>query len=257
MTTQEAIAADITRAHGLDLEAARILGVKGPTSRERTRGPYVERIRAAGQTGPESARALIEDADRLYWGVVVDHKWILHRRVKADSDSLHEALLGMIKAAHRFDPKRRIKFEVYARAWIRDALDLAPDLSVQVYVPTRGRRRRAQLQAAMKGLNGHASVEAAAKVVGCEGWGAQRLLASHLEPDGIVDLADRPVIQGAAPWLLRALEDLPEVQREALVRRHLAGDSDAEIAQRLGVEAGAVGGHIDAAVEALQGEDRG
>lgn len=50
-------------------------------------------------------------------------------------DAIQEAMVGLIKAANRFDSSRNIAFHHYAQIWIRESLQLASIRELPVHVP--------------------------------------------------------------------------------------------------------------------------
>jgi RNA polymerase sigma-70 factor (ECF subfamily) len=73
--------------------------------------------------------------------------------------------------------------------------------------------------------------------------------AEHIEPDGAANPADAIAVRLA---LIAALRALPERQRQAVVLRHLAGLSQAQVARALGVRPGTVAQHVHRGIAALR-----
>ena len=77
--------------------------------------------------------------------------WRYRSRGVAFEDLVGAGNVGVIEAAHRFDPNRGVKFGSYAGWWIRKAIVESLHAGVSmVAVPRSVARRRQQVMAAMK-----------------------------------------------------------------------------------------------------------
>lgn len=128
----------VRRAHALEAEAqamlpaelvdehlARLRGLS-PGARRTTRGTLAQALRDAGAAwdgdGAPRARALLAEADGLYWTVALGWEHFALRSVPRfhglDLEDVRQwCRVGLYQAATRFDPERGISFATYARWW--------------------------------------------------------------------------------------------------------------------------------------------
>lgn len=127
-------------------EAARVLGRAGGHS-ERTRGKWVERLGEAVQVATQAGRAderhrEAARAAREAWDTGEALRWELAMTAKPiaigearklggawldQQDLIQEGVIGLLEAARRYDPERKIRFHTYARWWVRAQMTRAID----------------------------------------------------------------------------------------------------------------------------------
>jgi len=112
--------------------AQRIL-VRSPKRKERTRAGSVNRLERAlnavasdPQVDSPSLRALLHEAASLRWGLAESVQHVAYgearklARVQYSAEDLaQDGMIGIYKAALRFDPGRGVRFTTYARWWAR------------------------------------------------------------------------------------------------------------------------------------------
>ena len=189
-------------------------------------GLYQETLRKT-VTGP--AKALLSKADTLYWQVVTQMLPWLRGQAKAHgrrvglpfADALQSACLGCYRAALRFDPTRGFCFITYAQHWVRQSVDRAKvvdlDLHYGIVRVTSGEH---PIQLALR-------LDAPTGEDGSIRWRDQLVAAS---PDILADLEH----QGAMQQIQGLLDQLPPRQREVLLA-YAGGETFAAIGKRFGV----------------------
>ena len=119
-------------------EAEAILGRRGPR-KERTRARHVDRIIEAVEacptlceTRPEirpqvgEARRHLDEAEALRWTLAMSGLRVARGEARklacsmmGAEDLIQEGIIGLLRAAKRFDADREIRFSTYARWWVR------------------------------------------------------------------------------------------------------------------------------------------
>lgn len=149
-------------------------------------------------------------------------------------DMTQEGLIGLLRAARRWDPGRGLKFSSLAVPCIRDAISTA--------WTTRSRRRLRSATPDRSGWPGWNDWEERclsldAPLPGSSG----RTLGDVMADDRAVDPAQAAALADRACRLLQALADLDPLERAVLVHRYgLVGEPLGwpQIARRLGVTSG-------------------
>ncbi|MEK7784268.1 MAG: RNA polymerase sigma factor RpoD/SigA [Chloroflexota bacterium] len=151
-------------------------------------------------------------------------------------DLVQEGILGLIKAADRYDPKRGTRFATFAVWWIRQSIGRAiANLGRSVRLPVNrvhkiGQLRRIAAQMTQK-LGGEPELEALAKTAGVSSQAASELLQDGqdvISLDAPPDSEDREVLERMA--------DDTTVDPEAAVLedslRHILEESLARLDER-------------------------
>jgi RNA polymerase sigma factor (sigma-70 family) len=157
-------------------------------------------------------------------------------------DLFQEGVLGLIRAAERFDPERGVHFATYALEWVRRAMDDAVRrAATPLSVSTRDARRLYRLRAVDGGRD--ADVAAALEVPVARLPWLRAAAAPVASLEAVVAPADEPPLwrevlrRQVTREVGRAVDALPAREREVVRRRHGAGETLAAIARDLGVSA--------------------
>lgn len=166
--------------------SSEVLGRRG-RRKETTSSQHVERIgeavRALGASRPRPAawgRAAQDwqRAEELRWKLAMsgyriavgEAKKLGGRGVSLD-DLVSEGIVGLLDAAKRFDPGRRLRFSTYSRWWVRARMMRLIDTSVgTVRLPgglLERHRRHERIRSSLEGEGEWASDEAVAEAEGC------------------------------------------------------------------------------------------
>ena len=147
-------------------------------------------------------------------------------------DLIHQGNLGLIEAAHRFDPARNVKFITYAVWWVRESMMhvLADQTRAFSFPP--------KLFATMRrGPGGGTDVSLSEPVrggVSGNGDGPSRELGELIEQDGIVPIEDEMIRQSDLDELAAALRELDGKEREVVRLRFGLGDDEPRTLQEIG-----------------------
>ncbi len=157
-------------------------------------------------------------------------KW--HRAYpEVDADDLHsEAIMGCLRAADHYDPRRGLKFATYAAHWMRNHLQrhVRKELSGGMVTPDRDRIARIP------------------RTVLPDDCGLDAQIAAREEPDGDVP----------GEWWDALTAGLTKMEADAVRFRWRDGLDTAEVAVRLGVSARGGRVILERAVEWLRHQGR-
>jgi len=147
-------------------------------------------------------------------------------------DLIHQGNLGLIEAAHRFDPARNVKFITYAVWWVRESMMhvLADQTRAFSFPP--------KLFATMRRVpGGGTDVSLSEPVrggVSGSGDGPSRELGDMIEQDGIMPIEDEMIHQADLDELAAALGELDGKEREVVRLRYGLGDDEPRTLQEIG-----------------------
>jgi RNA polymerase primary sigma factor len=147
-------------------------------------------------------------------------------------DLIHQGNLGLIEAAHRFDPARNVKFITYAVWWVRESMMhvLADQTRAFSFPP--------KLFATMRRVpGGGTDVSLSEPVrggVSGNGDGPSRELGDLIEQDGVAPIEDEMIRQSDLDELAAALGELDGKEREVVRLRFGLGDDQPRTLQEIG-----------------------
>jgi RNA polymerase primary sigma factor len=141
-------------------------------------------------------------------------------------DLIHEGNLGLMEAARRFDPTRKVKFITYAVWWIREAMMhvLADQTRAFSFPP--------KLFFALR--HAHDDVSLSEPIVAGSRDGRARLLSDLLAQDVVPAIEDEMIHQSDLDELAAALHDLDGKEREVMRLRFGLGDDEPRTLQEIG-----------------------
>jgi RNA polymerase primary sigma factor len=146
-------------------------------------------------------------------------------------DLIHQGNLGLIEAAHRFDPARNVKFITYAVWWVRESMMhvLADQTRAFSFPP--------KLFATMRRVPGGGTDVSLSEPVrgGVSGTeGPSRELGDMIEQDGITPIEDEMIRRSDLDELAAALGELDGKEREVVRLRFGLGDDEPRTLQEIG-----------------------
>lgn len=245
---------DLTRAPLLNLEqetraALEIDEVRRRLQEEIARGSDLERLRSLEEDLDRAAGRLALHNTRL--AVSIAKRYV--NRGLPLIDLVQEALLGLLKAARRFEPRRGTRFSTAATWWIRQSVVLAlQDKGRLIRVPGRAlealRRARRARAALEQSLGRDPSVEEIAAETGLAPRKTATLIRL-LETPRSLDAAgpDERTLGDAAKAptadddrlpedLRKEIATLSERERQILVRRYGLDGRDPSTLEEIGRE---------------------
>jgi RNA polymerase primary sigma factor len=183
-------------------------------------------------------------------------------------DLIQEGILGLIRAAEKFDYRKDFKFSTYATFWIRQAVQRAVDNRARtIRIPVHLGQRERKIARTRRELSAELGREPTVRQVAAAAEMSESEVAEALEVTRVITSLDRPVGEdetslGAllpsadlAPdeeveislredALRRAVEGLPDRQREVVKLRYGVGGEEpkplTETGRRLGISQDAV-----------------
>jgi RNA polymerase primary sigma factor len=149
-------------------------------------------------------------------------------------DLIHEGNLGLIEAAHRFDPSHNVKFITYAVWWVRESMMhvLADQTRAFSFPP--------KLFFTLHRVPGGGADVSLSEPIGVGGAGNTRFggssteLGDLLEQDGVTPIEDEMIHQADLAELQAALCDLDGKEREIVRLRFGLEDDEPRTLQEIG-----------------------
>lgn len=210
---------------------------RGP--RERTRAGDVQRLEAAVALLPIEERRQAEEALAVAWSarwtLALAHERIAiaegrkrGRRMGLDPEDLvQEGMVGLVRAAIRFDPSRGVTFTTYAAWWVRAQITRSIDKEGRlVRLPGGAVEQARQLRTATHYLQQrgeHCTMRRAAELVGVMPGRAALLLSRSSPPMGL----DQPLGDDDG----RTVEDLLVIETDP--HNSVEVEIDGTLAQKL------------------------
>lgn len=128
-----------------EVEEAQVILNTTPVVKEKTRAGFVDRLQQAVEVAREhirpstkkavqAAETAWNQADTLRWRLAMSGRRIAVGEARKlaspfleQEDLIQEGIIGLLRAAKRYDPKREIRFSTYARWWVRAQMTRAVD----------------------------------------------------------------------------------------------------------------------------------
>jgi RNA polymerase primary sigma factor len=144
-------------------------------------------------------------------------------------DLIHEGNLGLIEAAHRFDPSHNVKFITYAVWWVRESMmHLLADQTRAFSFPPK-------LFFTLRRVSGGGADVSLSDPVGVgRHGGSSTELGDLLEQDGVTPIEDEMIHRADLAELQAALRDLDGKEREVVRLRFGLEDDEPRTLQEIG-----------------------
>jgi RNA polymerase sigma factor (sigma-70 family) len=215
---------------------------------ERTRAAALERLEKAvaaceepAKTDPElrtcwlSAKKHLAYAEECLWTLAMSGKRVAYGEARklqsplmSEEDLAQEGIIGLMRAARRFDPDRGIRFATYARWWVRAQMTRAIDHTGRpVRLPGCAVEQTRNLRKAMKRFESVGIEYTTADLA--EEVGIDKERAELLLSQGNTISLEQPVDDGPRPRPLDRFlsdEDAPQPDVEAISTQELSRMDD-------------------------------